>query len=82
MANPNRCMAYVGKNPSAYDCFPTPAMAGQFERAAQAAGFKTRSTRFRVGPRNANRWSYRVSVYWKAGEAAPDMSAFRNAVGR
>jgi hypothetical protein len=82
MANPNRCMAYVGKNPSAYDCFPTAAMAGQFEAAAKAAGFKVRSSRFRVGPRNANKWSYRVSVYWKAGDEAPDMMAFRAAVAR
>ena len=80
MSNPNRVMAYVPKNPSAYDCFPNMAMAAKFERAANEAGFKTRSSRFRIGPRNGNQWSYRVTVYWKAGEPAPDMAAFRRVV--
>lgn len=75
MANPNRAMAHVGLNPTAYWTFPKPFMAARFASAAKAMGLKVRESSFRIGPRNENRRSYRVSVYWTAAGPAPDMDA-------
>jgi hypothetical protein len=84
MANPNRCMAQEQRrvNNTAYDCFPNASAAAQFAAAARADGFKVKETRFRIGPRGGNRHSYRVSVYWKVGEAGPDMMKYRAMVNR
>jgi len=78
MANPNRAIANARRaNNCEFMIFEKGVEVDAFEKIARDAGFTNiRVTTFRSGSYRSNGFSYRVSVYWKDDEAAPDMYAF------
>ena len=77
MANPLRIIANMPKNPGTYRAFSSMLEAGAFERAAKAAGYKVRRSRYKIGPRGPRiTWMEKVTVYWTDAQPAPDMDAF------
>lgn len=80
MANPNRAMAYVPKQAQDYEVWPESQKAAAYACAEEyrQRGYKVRESRFKTGPRNDYRWSYRVTVYYDpATQARPDVAAWK-----
>jgi hypothetical protein len=78
MANANRTIANARRvNNSDFMVFGSGKGVDAFEKAARDAGYtNVKVSSFRVGSNDRRDYNFRVTVYWKDGQNAPDMDAF------